>query len=124
MHRFKILKAASGQFRVQFLYNAEVMVWSENYASKASARNCIDSIKKNAPGASTVDLTKDETGSGYRFEIVENKGGEHFVRFKAANGEPMVQSEAYASKAGTRNCIESVKKNAPDAAVEDETVAA
>ena len=123
MHRFKILKASGGQFRVQFLYNAEVMVWSENYTSKASAKNCVQSLKKNAPSASIVDLTKEETGSGYRFEIVENKGGQHFVRFKAANGEPMVQSEAYASKTGAKNCIDSVKKNAPDAPVEDETLA-
>lgn len=124
MHRFKIVKAANEQFRVQFVYNAEVMVWSENYASKASAKNCIESIKKNAPGAATVDLTKDETGSGYRFEIVESKNGEHFVRFKAANGEAMVRSETYASKASAKNCIESVKKNAPGADTVDETVSA
>lgn len=124
MHRFKIVKAANEQFRVQFVYNAEVMVWSENYASKASAKNCIESIKKNAPGATTVDLTKDETGTGYRFEIVESKNGEHFVRFKAANGETMVRSELYASKASAKNCIESVKKNAPGADTVDETVSA
>lgn len=124
MHRFKIVKAANEQFRVQFVYNAEVMVWSENYASKASAKNCIESIKKNAPGAATVDLTKDETGSGYRFEIVEAKNGEHFVRFKAANGEAMVRSELYASKASAKNCIESVRKNAPAADTVDETVSA
>jgi uncharacterized protein len=124
MHRFKIVKAANDQFRVQFVYNAEVMVWSENYASKASAKNCIESIKKNAPGAATVDLTKDETGTGYRFEIVEAKNGEHFVRFKAANGEAMVRSELYASKASAKNCIESVKKNAPGAETVDESVSA
>ena len=44
MHKFKILDAANSQFRVQFLYNSEVMVWSENYASKASAKNCIESV--------------------------------------------------------------------------------
>ena len=124
MHRFKIVKAANDQFRAQFVYNAEVMVWSENYASKASAKNCIESIKKNAPGAAVVDLTKDETGTGYRFEIVEAKNGEHFVRFKAANGEAMVRSELYASKASAKNCIESVKKNAPGAETVDETLSA
>jgi uncharacterized protein YegP (UPF0339 family) len=124
MHKFKILKNDKGEFRVQFVYNAEVMVWSENYASKASARNCIESIKKNAPGAATVDLAKQETGSGYRFELVESKNGETFVRFKAANGETMVRSESYASKSSARNCIESVKKNGPAAPVEDETASA
>jgi uncharacterized protein len=121
MHKFKILDAANGQFRVQFLYNSEVMVWSENYASKASAKNCIESIKKNAPGAATIDLSKDETGSGYRFEIVESKDGQTFVRFKASNGESMVRSETYASKASARNCIDSVKKNGPAAEIVDET---
>ena len=53
-HKFKIVSAASGQYRVQFLYNAEVIVWSENYKSKASAKNCIASLQKNAPGATTV----------------------------------------------------------------------
>ena len=120
MHKFKILDAANGQFRVQFLYNSEVMVWSENYASKASARNCIESIKKNAPDAAVVDLSKGEEGSGYRFEIVESKNGETFVRFKASNGESMVRSETYASKASAKNCIESVKKNGPGADVIDE----
>ena len=57
MHKFKILKNDKDQFRVQFVYNAEVMVWSENYAGKASAKNCIESIKKNAPDAPTDDET-------------------------------------------------------------------
>ena len=121
MHKFKIVDAKDNQFLVQFVYNSEVMVWSENYASKASAKNCIESIKKNAPGASVVDLTKDEAGAGYRFEIVESKNGETFVRFKASNGESMVRSETYASKASAKNCIESVKKNGPGAEVVDET---
>ena len=123
MHKFKIIKGANDQFRVQFVYNSEVMVWSENYASKASAKNCIESIKKNAPGAAMVDLTKEEDASGYRFEIVASKDGQHFVRFKASNGETMVRSETYASKSSAKNCIESVKKNGPDAPIVDETVA-
>lgn len=124
MHKFKILKNEKGAFRIQFVYNSEVMVWSENYASKASAKNCIDSIKKNAPDAAIVDLTKEETGSGYRFEIDEAKNGETFVRFRASNGEIMVRSETYLSKSSAKNCAESIKKNAPEALVEDETVIA
>ena len=121
MHKFKIVAAKDNQFRVQFVYNAEVMVWSENYASKASAKNCIESIKKNAPGAAIVDLTKEETGKGYRFEIAASKNGETFVRFVAANSEPMVISETYKSKSSAKNCIESIKKNAPGADTVDET---
>ena len=122
MHKFKIVAGANDEFRVQFVYNAEVMVWSENYKSKDSARNCIESLKKNVPDAAIVDLTKEETGKGYRFEIEEAKNGETFVRFKAANGETMVRSETYKSKSSAKNCIESVKKNAPGAETVDETI--
>ncbi len=121
MHKFKIVAGANDQFRVQFLYNSEIMVWSENYASKSSAKNCIDSMKKNTPGAPIADLTKGEEGSGYRWEIVEAKNGEFFNRFVASNGETMVRSETYTTKANAVNCAESVSKNSPSADTEDET---
>jgi len=121
MHKFKIVERKNDQFGVQFVYNAEVMVWSESYKGKASATNCIESIKKNAPGAAVVDMTKDEEGKGYRFEIVGSKDGQFYVRFVASNGEPMVISETYKAKASAKNCIESVKKNGPGAPTEDLT---
>lgn len=116
-HKFKIVSRANGQFGAQFVYNSEIIFWSENYTSKTSAQNCIDSLKKNAPGAETVDLDKDEQGKGYRFEIVKAKDGQSFVRFVASNGETMVRTETYASKSGARNAIESLKKNGPGAEV-------
>jgi len=112
VHRFKITSAKGGQFVAKFVYNAETMLWSENYASKASAQNCIDSLKKNAPGAPTVDLTKEETGKGYRFEIAGSKDGQFFVRFVAQNGETMVRSETYTRRASAVKCIESLKARA------------
>lgn len=123
MHKFKISAAKGDQFVAKFVYNAETMVWSESYAGKASAKNCIESIKKNAPDAAVVDLTNGEDGKGYRFEIAGSKDGQFFVRFVAANGETMVRSETYTAKASAKKCIDSVKKNGPDAPVEDETVA-
>ncbi len=54
-HKFEIYKDKAGEFRVRFKYNSETMVSSEGYSSKASAQACIDSIKKNAPGAETDD---------------------------------------------------------------------
>lgn len=123
-HKFKIVSAAAGQYRVQFVYNSEVIVWSENYKSKASAKNCIASLQKNAPGAAIVDMTAKETGKGYRFEIDAAKNGETFVRFRARNGETMVRSETYANKASAKNAIESVRKNGPKAETVDEAKAA
>lgn len=123
MHKFKISAAKGDQFIAKFVYNAETMVWSESYVGKASAKNCIESIKKNAPDAIVVDLTNGEDGKGYRFEIAGSKDGQFFVRFVAANGETMVRSETYTAKASAKKCIESVKKNGPGAPVEDETAA-
>jgi uncharacterized protein YegP (UPF0339 family) len=120
-HKFKIVSAKGGQFRVQFGYNGEVMLWTENYASKGSAENAIESLKKNAPKASVVDMTKGEDGKGYRFEMVASKDGQTFVRFVAQNGETMYRSETYKSKASARNCIASTQKNGPGAATLDET---
>ncbi len=119
-HKFKIVARKNDQFGVQFLYNSEIMVWSESYKGKSSAKNCIESIKKNAPSAAIVDLSKDETGSGYRFEIVESKSGQFYTRFVASNGETMVISETYPDKRNAINCAESVAKNAPAAEVTDE----
>lgn len=52
-----------------------------------------------------------ETASGFRFNL------------KAGNGETIAVSETYTSEAACKNGIASVQKNAPEAAVEDQTVA-
>lgn len=54
-HKFEIYKDKAGEFRVRFKYNSEVMFSTEGYASKASAQNAIDSIKKNGPAAPVED---------------------------------------------------------------------
>ena len=54
-HKFEIYKDKAGEFRVRFKYNSEVIFSTEGYASKASAQNAIESIKKNGPGATTED---------------------------------------------------------------------
>lgn len=49
-----------------------------------------------------------------KFEIYKDKGGKFRFRLKAGNGEPILASEAYESKAGCKNGIESVMSNAGD----------
>ncbi len=51
------------------------------------------------------------------FEWYKDKKGKFRFRLKAANGEIIATSEAYSSKDGCVNGIESVKKNAPIAKV-------
>ena len=51
-----------------------------------------------------------KTNTGVKFDL------------KAGNGEVIATSEVYAAEASCKNGIESVRKNAPIAAVEDQTV--
>ena len=57
-----------------------------------------------------------------KFELYVDKGGEYRFTLKASNGEVIASSEGYKSKASAVNGIESVKKNAADAVVEDQTI--
>lgn len=52
-----------------------------------------------------------------KFEIIKDKRGEFRFHLKAGNGEIIATSEGYKTKASVQNGIESVKKNAADAAV-------
>ena len=54
-----------------------------------------------------------------RYERKKSVCDQHYFVLKAANGESLGRSEMYASSAGMENGIESVKKNAPDAKVDD-----
>ena len=47
-----------------------------------------------------------------KFEIFTGKDKKHYFRLKASNGETILGSQGYASKAGCKNGIESVRKNA------------
>ena len=56
-HRFEIRTNKKGEYVAYFCHNSETMFWTEGYASKAGAKNAIDSILKNGPGAALVDTT-------------------------------------------------------------------
>jgi uncharacterized protein YegP (UPF0339 family) len=49
-----------------------------------------------------------------KFEIKTRTNGEYQFNLKAGNGEIILTSEGYVSKAGCENGIESVRKNSPD----------
>jgi uncharacterized protein YegP (UPF0339 family) len=53
-----------------------------------------------------------------KFELYTDKAGEFRFRLKARNGEIIAVSEGYKAKASCLNGIDSVRRNAPDAAVE------
>ena len=56
-----------------------------------------------------------------KFELYQDKAGEFRFRLKATNGEIIAASQGYSSKSGCQNGIDSVKRNAPEAEIVDET---
>lgn len=106
---FELKAAKSGQFHFNLLAgNGQIIMQSEMYETKASALNGIASIQKNAA---------DEA----RYERLVSKSEKPYFVLKAANHQVIGQSQMYDSEAGRDNGIESVKKNAPEAAVVDLT---
>ncbi|MGV0680476.1 YegP family protein [Mycolicibacterium fortuitum] len=56
-----------------------------------------------------------------KFELYKDARGEYRFRLKAGNGEVIATGEGYTSKASAINGIESVQRNAPGAAIVDQT---
>ena len=119
MGKFVIKETATGVKFDLKANNGEVIATSEVYKSLDACKNGIESVRKCCDG----DI-EDQTVEGYeackhpKFEVYTDKGGEYRFRLKARNGEIIATSEGYKQKASCLNGIESVKKNAPDAAVE------
>ncbi|WP_209506795.1 MULTISPECIES: YegP family protein [unclassified Ruegeria] len=107
--KFELYKDKAGEFRFRLKAgNGETILASEGYVQRASATNGIESVKKNAPDDS-------------RYERKETKSGGHMFNLKASNGQVIGTSESYTSASGRDNGIDSVKRNAPDARVDDLT---
>ena len=108
--RFQIQKAKNGKFYFHLLsQNGEVILTSQMYASKATAKNGIAAIQANAADSD-------------RFEMRTNKAGCHYFVLKGKNQQVIGMSEAYANTTGVHTGIKSVSKSAPKAVIEDITV--
>ncbi|MCS6933669.1 MAG: YegP family protein [Chitinophagales bacterium] len=110
MGKFVIKTRANGEYQFNLLAgNGQNILASEGYSSKASCLNGIESVKKNSPDDS-------------RYERKTSSNGKFFFNLKAGNGQVIGTSEMYESESSRENGIESVKKNAPNATIEDTTV--
>ena len=109
MGKFVVLTRKNGEFQFNLKAgNGEIILTSEGYSAKASCLNGIESVRKNA-------------ADDNRFERKEAKNGKFLFNLKASNGQVIGNSELYESASGRDKGIESVKRNAPDAAVDDQT---
>lgn len=110
MAKFEVKKAKNGQFYFSLkASNGEIILASEMYKSKPSAVNGIESVQKNAP-------------DDKRYEKKDTKNGQFMFNLKAGNHQVIGTSETYKTTAARDNGIKSVKKNAPGAKVDDQTL--
>lgn len=107
MGKFVIKKRTNGEFQFNLKAgNGEPILTSEGYNTKQGCSNGIESVRKNAPDDNRYDR---KTASN----------GQYYFNLTASNGQVIGTSERYTSSSSRDNGIESVKKNAPDATVED-----
>lgn len=110
MGKFVITTRKNGEF--QFNLNAgngQTILASEGYSTKTACENGIESVRKNS---------QDDV----RFDKLEAKNGKFYFNLKAGNGQIIGSSEMYETVASRDNGIESVKKNALDAEIDDQSV--
>ena len=97
--------------------NGEVIATSEVYTTEAACMKGVESVRKNAAEAKLEDQTVAAV-TNPKFEMYTDKAGEFRFRLKARNGEIIAVSEGYKAKVSCLNGIDSVRRNAPSAAVE------
>lgn len=109
MGKFEVKTRKNGEFQFNLMAgNGQIILTSEGYTTKAACMNGIESVRKNS-----VDDA--------RFERKVGTNGKNYFVLKAANHQVIGQSQMYESKASMENGIESVKKNAVDATIDDQT---
>ncbi|QRQ63153.1 MULTISPECIES: YegP family protein [Sphingobacterium] len=107
MGKFEVKTRKNGEFQFNLKAgNGQVILSSEGYTTKANCLNGVESVKKNA---------QDDN----KFDRKTATNGKYYFNLKATNGQIIGSSEMYESASGMENGIESVKKNAPDATVEE-----
>ena len=58
-----------------------------------------------------------------KFEVYTDSAGKYRFRLKATNGQVIATGQGYETKKSCLNGIESIRKNAPDAKLDDQTAA-
>lgn len=102
--------------------NGQVILTSEVYKTRAACLRGIGSVCKNAPKAKLEDQTDpaDNPVTNPKFELYQDKNGLFRFRLKARNGESIGFSDSYTTRASCLSGIESVRRNACDAEIQDE----
>ena len=121
MSKFVIRQSAKGVKFDLKATNGQIILSSEVYNSRAAALKGIASIRLNAEAANVEDQTQEnfQVMTNPKFELYQDKAGQFRFRLKARNGKIIAVSEGYTTKASCENGIDSVRKNADTAEIEE-----
>lgn len=121
MSRFSVKVLPGGCKFDLYAPNGQMIATSEVYDTRAACLKGVESVRKSAPSAGVEDLTEDNcpTLPHPKFQLFLDKAGQFRFRLKARNGKIIAVSDGYQTKSGCENGIDSVRKNAPAAEVEE-----
>ena len=113
MGKYVITKTSDEGFKFNLIANNhEVIGTSQVFKSLQSAKDSCESVKHFCNSdIEDQTLQNPEPKKCPKWEIYLDKAGEYRFRLLASNGENLLASEGYTSKANAKNGIESVKKN-------------
>ena len=122
MGKFMIRNVSTGIKFDLMAANGQPIATSEVYETKAACLRGVESVRRNAGKARVEDQTQSNGApvTNPKFEIYTDRAGQFRFRLKARNGGIIAVSEAYKTKAACENGVESVRKNAPEAELEEE----
>jgi len=106
---FEIFMDKAGEYRFRLkASNGQVVLTSEGYSSKSSAKNGVESVQKNCEDPSCFVSATAESGK-FRFNM------------RAKNNQVIGISQLYESAAARDNGIEAVGRAAKDAVIVDQS---
>ncbi len=115
--------AAEHRWRLRHRNGNVIADSGEGYTDKRDAENGIESVRRNAPGATLRDESTGETigaGGDATFELYEDAAGDWRWRLRHHNTEIIADGgQGYASKQRCKQGIRSVRQNARGAPVEE-----
>jgi uncharacterized protein len=106
---YQVLEAKNGEYYFNLkASNGEVIATSETYATKSNATRATRTVRGlvRVLGGEVLAAKKQE-----RFELFVGENKQHYFRLRAGNGEIVLGSEGYSSKAAATKGITSVLAN-------------
>lgn len=107
---YRVKQARNGEFYFNVVArNGETLSSSEMYATESSAERGAKSARTMVKKLSQPTPTP--APKKQRFELFRSTTGKTYFRLRAANGEVVLSSQAYTTKAAAQGGIESVREN-------------